>query len=301
MLAGIPAYRLPREVLAGEIKRITDMGIEIKYNHKTTDVLAEKAAGNFDAVFLAIGAHLGKNIAIPIKNPCKIFDAVDYLRLLSLHQNPKPSKHLAIYGGGNTAIDVARSAKRLGVPEITIIYHRTQNKMSAFENEIKEALEENIKFIFLRSIVGLKENTLSLSINELDEKGRSKHTGSFESLEIDTLVFALSQIPDSEFLREVPNIEVQPNGVVTVDEYYMTGHEGIFAGGDMIPYDRSVTIAVGQGKQAARHINAYLNDTVFNSPPRHELALFDKLHITLQKSPLTELQNLDPKNQIKIF
>jgi NADPH-dependent glutamate synthase beta chain and related oxidoreductases len=154
MLVGIPAYRLPREILSGEIKRILNMGVEIKYDHKVTDVIAEKKHGNFDAVFLAIGAHLGKNLVFPMEHPCPMIDAVDYLRSVALGEAPHVGSRLVIYGGGNTAIDVARSAKRLGVTDISIVYHRTREKMAAFPQEVAEALEEGIKFIFYVRLLG---------------------------------------------------------------------------------------------------------------------------------------------------
>lgn len=303
MLVGIPAYRLPREILFGEINCILKTGIKIAYNHKVEDVVAEKEKGGFDVVFMAIGAHLGKNLVFPVENPCTTMDAVDYLRAVAFGRAPKLGPRLVIYGGGNTAIDVARSAKRLGISDISIIYHRTRDKMSAFSHEVNEALSEGIKFIFLRTIVGLNKNNLSLSINELDDKKRAKQSGNLEILETDTLIFALNQIPDSEFLRKVPGIELQNNGVVTIDDDFMTGYSGIFAGGDMVPYDRSVTVAVGQGKHAARHINAYLNNTNFNIPARHEAALFEQLHINKKelKSSKTKERLLDAGIRLKSF
>jgi len=301
MLVGIPAYRLPRRVLSGEIDRILKIGVKVEYNHRVEDVIKEKQYGGFDAVFLAIGAHLGKNTALSLENPCKVMDAIDYLREVSFGVDHKLGSRMVIYGGGNTGIDVARSAKRLGVSDITIIYHRTREKMSAFPQEIDDALAEGIKFTFLRSITGLNQNTLTLSVNEMDEKGRSKNTGKVETVQTDTLIFALSQTPDSEFLHKIPEVEVQPNGVVTVDNFFMTGYRGIFAGGDAIPYDRSVTVAVGQGRQAAYHINAYLNDTVFSKAPNLELIHFDRLHIDSEKSKKTEQKTLDADIRIKSF
>jgi len=301
MLVGIPAYRLPREILSGEVNRILNMGIKIEYNHKVEDVLVEKEKGVFDAVFLAIGAHLGKNMEFPMENPCRIIDAIDYLHGVSFGKPPQLGSRLVIYGGGNTAIDVARSAKRLGVSEITVIYHRTREKMSAFPNEVEEALEEGIKFIFLRSIMRLDKNTLTLNINDMDDKDRPKNTGEVEKIETDTLIFALSQIPDSEFLRKIPQMELQPNGVVMVDNFFMTGYNGIFAGGDMIPYDRSVTVAVGQGRQAAYYVDAYLHDTVCSKSSHRELASFDKLHISDEKSQKIKQKVLDIDTRIKSF
>ena len=301
MLVGIPAYRLPREVLSGEINRILNTGIKIVYNHEVEDVIKEKEQGGFNAVFLSIGAHLGKNIAMQMENPCLVIDAVDYLRGIALGKLVQLGSRLVIYGGGNTAIDVARSAKRLGISDINIVYHRTREKMSAFSHEIEDALAEGIKFTFLRSITGLTRNTLTLGINDLDDKGRPKNTGKIESLEIDTLIFALSQIPDSEFLRKIPEIELQPSGVVTVDNFFMTGYRGIFAGGDVIPFDRSVTIAVGQGRRAACYINSYLDEATFSELPFKEPASFDKLHISNEKSKKTVEETVEVTTRIKSF
>ncbi|MBU0745158.1 MAG: FAD-dependent oxidoreductase [Gammaproteobacteria bacterium] len=301
MLVGIPAYRLPREILSGEIQRILNTGIKIEYNHKVDDLLMEKQRGNFDAVFLSIGAHLGKNIAIHIESPTLVMDAVDYLREVAFGNKVDLGSKLVIYGGGNTAIDVARTAKRLGVSDVTIIYHRTREKMSVFAHEFKDAVEEGIKFTFLRSVVGLSHNTLTLGVNELDEKGRAKSACKTETIEIDTLIFALNQIPYSEFLYKVPGIELQPYGLVTVDNFFMTGYRGIFAGGDMIPYDRSVTVAVGHGRQAASHIDAYLDDTVFIKPAHLELIHIDRLHISDEKSKKIEPENLDVDVRLRSF
>ena len=299
MLVGIPAYRLPREILSAEIKRILNMGIKVVYNHKVTDVIAAKEQGGFAAVFLAIGAHLGNNLTLSVENPGPMINAVDYLRDVAFGKAQQFGSRLVIYGGGNTAIDVARSARRLGVIDVSIIYHRTREKMSAFKHEIAEALEEGVKFIFLRTIVELNKNNLSLSVNELDATGRPKPTGKLENIETDVLVFALNQISDSEFLRKVPGVALQSDGSVIVNKCFMTGYQGIFAGGDMLPYDRSVTIAVGQGKKAAYHVNAYLYGTSFNKPVRHEIGSFAKLHIIGAKSSKIEQKVLDANTRLK--
>lgn len=301
MLVGIPAYRLPRKVLFGEIARIIKMGVKVSYNHRVTDVVMEKDQGGFDAVFLALGAHLGKNIAIPMDHPCKVLDAVDYLSGVAFDQAPTLGSCLVIYGGGNTAIDVARTARRLGVPEVTIIYHRTPEKMSAFSHEVQDAAAEGVEFIFLRTIIRVDGNLLTLGVNELDEKGRPKNTGEVATIEADSLIFALSQEPDSGFLLKVPEIELYPSGVVAVDSFFMTGYPGIFAGGDLIPDDRSITVAVGHGKQAAWHIDAYLHDQVFNPATLKESVHFDKLHISDIKSQKIEEQMLDAKIRLQSF
>jgi len=301
MLTGIPAYRLPRKILFGEINRILNMGIKIIYNHKVNDVIREKNQGGFEAVFLGIGAHLGKNIALLLENPCFVMDAIDYLRAVAFNKPPAIGKRLTIYGGSNTAIDVARTARRLGVTEINIIYHRSRDKMSAFDHEVKDAQAEGIKFIFLRSIIELKGNTLAMSVNELDDKGLPQNTGVVENMETDALIFALNQTPDSEFLRKIPEIEIQHGGTIAVDELFMTGYLGIFAGGDVIPHDKSVTFAVGHGKKAARHIDAYLRNTVYNKLSRYEVVHFDKLHVSEDKSAKTKQAELEVASRVKSF
>ncbi len=300
-LVGIPAYRLPKEILFGEIERLKKIGVKIICNRRVEDVIKEKKHGAFDAVFLAIGAHLGKSLAIQLENNCLVIDAIDYLRGVALGSIHDIGSRLAVYGGGNTAIDVARTAKRLGVADVSVIYHRTREKMSAFSGEIADALSEGVKFIYLRTITSLNRTTLTMSINELDQKGRSVSIGKTETMDVDALVFALNQNPDSEFLRKIPEIEIQPNGVISIDNFFMTGYPGIFAGGDVTPYERSVTIAVGHGKRAASHINAYLHDTVFSEPPFSELIQTDRLHINSAKSTKTKERLLDPEVRLKSF
>ncbi len=297
MLVGIPEYRLPKQILFGEIARITSMGVKIEYGHPVSDLAKEQADGNFDAVFLALGAHLGRNLAIPIDRPSLVMDAVEYLREVALGHTPNLGAKMVIYGGGNTAIDVARTARRLGVQDVTIVYHRTKDKMSAFDHEIKDALEEGIKLIFLRSVLDFINGNITVSINELDDKGRPKNTGQTEKIPADCLIFALNQIPDSEFLRKNSEIDLQPNGSVAVDNFFMTGMRGVFAGGDMIPGDRSVTLAVGHGRRAAYHINAYLNAKVFVKRAKGDLAMFEKLHISSDLSSYDKLNICEVKSK----
>jgi formate dehydrogenase (NADP+) beta subunit len=291
MLTGIPAYRLARDVLFGEIDRVVRLGVRIIYNHKVKNLIQEVDHGKFDAVFLAIGAQKGKNIDIVLENNCPIYHAVDYLRSVSDGKPYHWGDKLAVYGGGNTAIDVARTAKRLGVSEVTVIYHRTPEKMSAFPHEIEEATAEGISFIYLRSIVAVKGNSLLMNVNELDAQGRPTDVGKRETLDIDALVFALNQYPESDFLRKAPGVDLDENGLIQVDEFFMTGAKGVFAGGDAIPYDRSVTVAVDQGRRAANYINAYINDNEFGEPRPLHLKLINKDKLHAGKSPVDRSKN----------
>jgi NADPH-dependent glutamate synthase beta subunit-like oxidoreductase len=276
---GIPAYRLPRADLDKEIKRIEDMGVKIVLNHKVEDVAAEKEAGNFDAVFIAIGAHLSKRVDIPARDASKMLDAVSFLRSVEMGEAPKLGRRVAIYGGGNTAMDAARVAQRLGAEEAMIIYRRTREQMPAHAFEADEAVEEGIKIHWLRTIKDMDEGKMTVEEMELGEDGRPRPTGKVETLEADSLILALGQETDTGFLRRVEGIEFKKDGTVIVDDNMMTGHEGIFAGGDMVPSERTVTVAVGHGKKAARHIDAYLHGEKYIKPPKHALATFDKLHV----------------------
>lgn len=278
MIFGIPAYRLPRDVLREEIARIERMGVRIVLNHKVEDLVREKEQGAFDAVFLAIGAHLGKKTEIPARDAGKMLDAVTFLASVAKGERPKLGRRVAIYGGGNTAMDAARTAKRLGY-EPLIIYRRDREHMPAHSSEADEALEEGVKIHWLRSIKSIDESAFTVEVMEIDEKGKARPTGRTETLEADALILALGQDVDTRFLERVPGIKIAPDGVVDVAPDLMTGHPGIFAGGDMVPSERTVTIAVGHGKKAARCIDAWLRGERYVSPPKHPGVPFEKLHV----------------------
>jgi NADPH-dependent glutamate synthase beta subunit-like oxidoreductase len=276
---GIPAYRMPRDELQAEIDRIEDLGVKITLDHRVDDVLAEKDEGGFDAIFIAVGAHISKKIEIPNRDAGKILDAVSFLSSAKEGSAPKLGRRVAIYGGGNTAMDAARTAKRLGVDEAMIIYRRDRSTMPAHDFEADEALEEGVKINWLRTIKEIDRSTFKVEVMELDENGRPQPTGEFETLEADSLILAIGQDTDTAFLEKVPGIEFEWDHTVVVNENMMTGHEGIFAGGDMVPSDRSVTIAVGHGKHAARHIDAWLRGDVYRRGPRNPVIGHERLHL----------------------
>ena len=255
---GIPAYRLPREDLMKEIRQIERMGVRIAVNHKVDDVLAEQEAGQFDAVFIAIGAHLSKHVDIPARDAVKVLDAVSYLRDVETREAPSLGRRVVIYGGGNTAMDAARTARRLGAEEAMIVYRRDRAHMPAHGFEADEALAEGVKIKWLTSIKAIDGGDLTVEVMEIDAKGRAQPTGQFETLKADAVVLALGQEADSGFLRKIPEIVHQADGTVVVGPDMMTARRGIFAGGDMVPAERSVTVATGHGKKAARHIDAWL-------------------------------------------
>ena len=275
---GIPAYRLPRNILDAEIKRIESIGVKIVLNHKVADLLAEMKEGGFDAAFTAVGAHLGKKVEIPSRDAGKILDAVSFLHDVELGFTPKLGRRVAIYGGGNTAMDAARVAKRLGSDPL-IIYRRDREHMPANEFEADEAIEEGVKIHWLRTIRSIMQSDITVEVMKIGKDGRPEPTGELETIEADDLILALGQDTDTGFLASVPDMMFKPDGTVVVDDQMMCSKEGIFAGGDMVPSERTVTVAVGHGKKAARNIDAFLRGTSYAKPVSPEVAKFEKLRL----------------------
>ena len=277
MRFGIPAYRLPRDVLDAEIRRIAEMGIEIELNSPVSDVLEAQREGGFDAVFLAIGAHIGKRAYIPAGSAAHVVDAVSLLRSMEGEEKPMLGRRVVIYGGGNTAIDAARTARRLGAEEAIVVYRRTRDRMPAHDFEVEEAVEEGVLMKWLSTIKHIDSGKLVVERMELDDSGFPQPTGELEELEADSLVLALGQEADLSLVEGAPRIAVD-DGVVQVGTDLMTGHPGIFAGGDMVPAERTVTVGIGHGKQAARSIDAWLRDAAYTPPQEAPLAGFEALN-----------------------
>lgn len=276
MRYGIPAYRLPRDVIDAEVQRIVNMGVTIECNSKVSDIPAAMAEG-FDAVFLAVGAHLGKRAYIPAGESARILDAVRLLHGTEDGEPPMIGKRVIIYGGGNTAMDAARTAKRLGAHEAIVVYRRTRDKAPAHDVEITEALEEGIKMHWLSTIKHVDAGAVTIEKMELDEKGFPQPTGETDVLEADSVVLALGQEADLTLIEELPGVTID-DGVVEVGPNMMTGYNGVFAAGDMVPGERTVTAGIGGGKLAARHIDAWLRGETWVHPPRPAIATFDRLN-----------------------
>ena len=278
MRYGIPAYRLPRDVMAAELDRIAALGVTIICNHRVEDLAAERHEGGFDAVFVAVGAHLSKHVDIPARDASRIIDAVPFLRDVASGGHPVIGRRVAVYGGGNTAMDAARVARRLGADETMIVYRRSRAQMPAHEEEAQEAEREGVRINWLHTITAFEGPEMTVEVMELDEAGRPHPTGRLETLTADTLIMAVGQDADTAFLRQVPGVEFKKDGTVVVSASMMTGCPGVFAGGDMVPAERTVTVGVGHGKKAARFIDAYLRGEELVRPPKHDLADFDLLH-----------------------
>lgn len=278
MRFGIPRYRLPREVVDGEVQRILDMGVTLRLNHRVANIPQVLTEGGFDACFVAIGAHIAKHVDIPGPDAARIVDAVSFLRAIEIDGEPvQLGRRVVVYGGGNTAVDVARTVRRLGA-EPVIVYRRSRAQMPAHDFEIDEALEEGVVVNWLRTITGSDEHGFKIEKMKLDENGWPQPTGEYETIEADTLVLALGQNVDQSLLTRLPGVALNKDGVVEVGADMATAFDGVFAGGDMVPAERTVTVAVGHGKKAARNIDAYLRGETYAPPPKSEVAVFETLN-----------------------
>lgn len=286
---GIPAYRLPREIMNAEIDRILDMGIKLTLNHKVEDLAGEMEEGGFDAAFIAVGAHISKKIDIPARDAGQILDALTFLKEADQGNAPMLGRRVAVYGGGNTAMDAARVAKRLGY-EPLIIYRRDRDHMPAHDFEAAEALAEGVMINWLRTIKHIDATTFTVEKMRINEAGRPEGTGEIETLEADALILALGQDTDTGFLRNVTGITFDNDGTVNVGPNMMTDYPGIFAGGDMVPSERTVTIAVGHGKKAARNIDGYLLNQHYKPAEKHPVIGFEHLHMWYKTFAPRQLQ-----------
>ncbi|MEO7589102.1 MAG: NAD(P)-binding protein [Arachnia sp.] len=279
MRYGIPEYRLPRGVLDAELARLQDMGVVFRQNSPVKDLEATQRDGGFDAVFVAVGAHLSKRVNIPSMDASKMVDAVSFLRDVASGGRPKIGRRVAIYGGGNTAMDAARVARRLGAEESVIVYRRTAEQMPAHADEREGAEQEGVKMNWLRTITSMDSARITVEIMELDADGRAVGTGEFEELEADTVILAVGQEADTGFLHSIPGMRFDDDVVQVDPATLMTDVPGIFAGGDAVPSDRTVTVGVGHGKKAARCIDKWLNRDSTPRAPKKPVVTLDQMDL----------------------
>ena len=270
---GIPAHRLPREVLDNEIELITNLGVELKTNTALgEDVTIDGLLGDgYKAVYLALGAHKGIELGIPGEKANGVRQGVDFLREVNLTGTTEVGNKVGIIGGGNVAIDVARSAVRLGAKEVTIIYRRTRHEMPAWEEEIQAAELEGTELTYLAApqevltqdgkVVGLR--LIRMELSEPDSSGRKRPIpvpGSEYDIEIDQLIPAIGQRPDLSSLEDVTGLTFSRWGTTEVNSIsYATELEGVFAGGDLQTGPWVAIGAIGAGKEAAESIHRYLD------------------------------------------
>ena len=298
---GVPDYRLPHQILSAEIDRIVNLGVKIRLNYKVTDVLAEKEAGKFDAVFLAIGAQLIYQEAFEQDGSVYTRDAFTFFRESKADLTPYKNKKVVVYGGGKLALYLSRIIKRFG-SEVAVYFPGDKKLMPAYDYETEDALAEGVDVQLFRSITSVKNNTITLEKMKV-EKGKAVGTNEFETIKADVLITALRQESDSAFLRTYPAIVINEDGTVKIDAQRMTGFTGVFAGGDMLPGEnRSSTIAIGHGKKAARYINGYLSQQPYLRADKHPTAGYRKLHMWYEtEAPQREQDKLAPAEAIKSF
>lgn len=276
MRYGIPKYRLPRDILDAEIARIKDLGVEIELNREITDLQEEIEQGKYDAVFLGVGASMARRAYIPAGDAAHVVDAVSVLRSMEGEDKPMLGRRVVVYGGGNTAIDVARSMKRMGA-EPLLVYRRTREKAPAHQFEIEEAIEEGVSMKWLSTIKEVEQGEVRIEKMELDENGQLKPTGQYETVGADSVVLALGQETNLSFLSKLKDLTSE-DGVVDVDDNMMTKVPGVFAGGDMVKSERNVTVAIGHGKKAARAIHQYMMNEAVPVEKYDGAAGYDRLH-----------------------
>ncbi|KDE97114.1 2-oxoacid:acceptor oxidoreductase, delta subunit, pyruvate/2-ketoisovalerate [uncultured Mycobacterium sp.] len=301
MRYGIPKYRLPRDVLDAEIGRILALGVTLEPGRTVTDVRSALSDEGFDAAFLAVGAHIARRIDIPAGDAAHILDALTLLQDTETGHPPLLGRTVAVYGGGNTAIDAARTARRLGAADAIVIYRRTRDRMEAHDTEIEQALAEDVQIKWLSTITHAGKGNITVEQMQLDDVGFPQPTGEFEELGADTVVLALGQQADLSLLAAMPDID-QHDGLVSVGPNFMTSHPGVFAGGDMIPAERTVTAAIGHGKRAAHHIDAWLHHGSYLPPTEPAPATYDRLNTWYYSdAPATVRPSLDAARRTSTF
>jgi formate dehydrogenase major subunit len=292
---GIPQYRLPKNVVDSEVAIIENMGAKINYNTKLgDDITLEYLKEQYDAVFMGIGAWKSSGMRCKGEEAEGVIGGIDFLIKVTQNEELKIGKKIFVVGGGNTAMDVARTAVRLGAEEVRVLYRRTEEEMPAEKIEIHEAKEEGVIFDFLVSpIEVIQENGKAVAVKcqkmelgEPDESGRRRPVpieGAIDTFETDTIVAAIGQ---KITLDNIKGIETTDWGTIAVDETtYMTNQEGVFAGGDAVAGPGIAIKAVAEGKNAARVMNSYLNGAIV---PHHEPRIVERTDMTIADYPGVE-------------
>jgi heterodisulfide reductase subunit A-like polyferredoxin len=270
---GIPAHRLPREVLDREIELITNLGVEIKTNTPLGPDLSidDLLNSGYKAVYLALGAHKGIELGIPGEKAQGVRQGVDFLREVNLTGKAPMGRRVAIVGGGNVAIDVSRCAVRLGAEEVMILYRRTRAEMPAWEEEIQAAEAEGVQLTYLCApqevlttdgqVTGLR--CIRMELGEPDSSGRRRPVpipGSEYDIDIDQLIPAIGQTPDLSALEDAADLGFSRWGTAEVDPVtYETSRKGVFAGGDLQTGPWVAIGAIAAGREAAESIARYVD------------------------------------------
>jgi NADH-quinone oxidoreductase subunit F len=295
---GIPAYRLPRNILEGEIDDIRALGVEIRLNTRVgKDITFAKLEKDFDFIYLATGAHKSQKMGVPGEDMKNVFGGVEFLRDFNNNEDKwlkgekTLGKKVAVIGGGNSAIDAARVALRIG-SDVTILYRRLRQDMPAAEEEIKAAEEEGIKIDYLVAplkIEGAKGKVSSITcqrmkLGDFDNSGRKRPVaveGSEFTLQVDAIIAAIGQVPDMSFIDKKTGVEINKWDCYDVGKGYKTrtANPRYFAGGDAVTGPDTVIAAIGAGHQAADDIDAAIRKA--NGEPAYEKPAKEKIDVPL--------------------
>jgi NADPH-dependent glutamate synthase beta subunit-like oxidoreductase len=301
MHTGIPEYRLPKDILDFEIDRIQRAGVIFHVNHPVDDILKLKEEGKFDAVFLAVGAQQIKKEEFNNDNSIIVKDAFTFFNEVSLTPKDYVGKKIAVYGGGKLALYLARMIRRFK-SEAVVFFPGDKKQMPAYDYETEDALAEGVQVELLKRIAGIENKTILLEKMKI-EKSKPAGTNEFENMEADILIVANRQESGTSFLKNLEDIRLNEDGTININASRMTGYDGVFAGGDMLAGEnRSATIAIGQGKKAAKYIDSYIRKQPFIKAAKHPTAGYRKLHMWYQtEAPQKEEGKLSPHVAIKSF
>ena len=278
MRYGIPAYRLPRDVVDAEIARLAEMGVRFETHYWVANV-EDLLRDDFAAVVVAVGAQRGRDPGIPAGDAARILDAVGVLRSLEEGEPPALGRRVVVYGGGDTAMDAARTATRLGATETIVVYRRTRDVMPAHDEEVLDAQAEGVQMRWLSTITRTGEGRTVIERMTLDADGHAVGTGEYEEVEADTVVLALGQESDLSLLDGVEGVDLH-HGAVECDELQRTGNPRVFVVGDASANgtdSRTLTRAIGQGRLCARAVDGLLEGVVAAPETPLPLAEFDHL------------------------
>jgi len=287
---GVPAYRLPKDVVDEEIRAILDLGIEVKTGVRIGEEikLADLSEQGYKAVFVAIGAHKDRKLGIAGEDGFEgVVSAVSFLKAVNQGENPKAGKKVAVIGGGNTAVDSARCLLRMGTEAVHMVYRRSRDEMPAAKEEIEEAVREGVQISYLTSpveIFGEDGNVSALrciknELGEPDISGRRSPKsvpGSEFNIDVDMVIGAIGQAPDSSFLEN--ELTERDKRIYVEDPYaLMTTHPGVFAGGDAVTGPATVVEAISAGKRASISIDLYLRGKLLPTTEQTEAVETAKL------------------------
>ncbi len=285
---GIPPYRLPRNILDAEINAIVRLGVEIRCNTVIgKDKSLDDLKSQYDAIFIGIGAHEGLQLGVEGEDAPNVFSAVKFLKMINSGETVPVGAKVVVIGGGHSALVIARTARRLGA-EVTVLYRRSGKEMPASEEEVEEALAENINIRYLIAPIGIRTENgkavavqcLKTELGEPDKTGRRRPIlieGSDLEVQCTTLILAISQRPDWQGTKRY----VDDNGRLIVDDNWSID-KAVYAGGDAVNPDR-VTTAIGHGRLAAERIAAQLEGKRFHPPDEPEIVTHEKLRLDYYK------------------